>query len=62
MQISRHWRLNEQRYRLEGSRLSTGEVRFQPRMEFVEEVEVVEAAPTPAPTAQPQRVTAAAAR
>lgn len=53
MQISRHWRLNEQRYRLAGTRSSTGDVRFQPRMEFVEPVEVTDAlAPEPV-TAQP---------
>jgi len=32
MQISRHWRLNAQRYRLEGTRTPTGQVRFQPRI------------------------------
>lgn len=31
MQISRHWRLNAQRYRLEGFRNSNGEVSLQPR-------------------------------
>ncbi len=29
MQISRHWRLNSQRYRLEGFRNSAGEVSLQ---------------------------------
>jgi len=62
MQISRHWRLNEQRYRLEGSRLSTGEVRFQPRMEFVEAVEVVETTPTRSTEAPSAQRVAAAAR
>lgn len=32
MQISRHWRLNAQRYRLEGTRAHNGQVRFQPRI------------------------------
>lgn len=31
MQISRHWRLNSQRYRLEGVRLQNGNVRLQNR-------------------------------
>lgn len=31
MQISRHWRLNAQRYRLEGFRLSDGRVSIQAR-------------------------------
>ncbi len=31
MQISRHWRLNSQRYRLEGVRYVNGEVRLQAR-------------------------------
>ncbi len=31
MQISRHWRLNAQRYRLEGFRNSSGEVSLQSR-------------------------------
>jgi hypothetical protein len=31
MQISRHWRLNAQRYRLEGFRNANGEVSLQPR-------------------------------
>jgi hypothetical protein len=32
MQISRHWRLNSQRYRLEGVRYENGEVRLQARI------------------------------
>ncbi|MDL1902159.1 hypothetical protein FBR02_15490 [Anaerolineae bacterium CFX9] len=43
MQISRHWRMNAQRYRLEGLRFEDGEVRFQPRLEWVEEDETPEA-------------------
>lgn len=39
MQISRHWRMNAQRYRLEGLRFEDGEVRFQPRLELVEHEE-----------------------
>ncbi len=31
MQISRHWRLNSQRYRLQGVRYETGEVSLQNR-------------------------------
>ena len=31
MQISRHWRMNSQRYRLEGFRYQNGQVRVQPR-------------------------------
>jgi hypothetical protein len=31
MQISRHWRLNAQRYRLEGYRNANGEVSLQKR-------------------------------
>lgn len=31
MQISRHWRLNAQRYRLEGIRYPNGEVTLQER-------------------------------
>ncbi|MFQ3567576.1 MAG: hypothetical protein SNJ59_11315 [Aggregatilineales bacterium] len=32
MQISRHWRMNAQRYRLEAVRQPNGEVRVQPRL------------------------------
>jgi hypothetical protein len=32
MQISRHWRLNAQRYRLEGVRYENGEVSLQSRL------------------------------
>jgi hypothetical protein len=31
MQISRHWRMNPQRYRLQGVRYSNGEVSLQAR-------------------------------
>ena len=34
MQISRHWRMNAQRYRLEGYRNSDGTVSLQPRPEI----------------------------
>jgi hypothetical protein len=39
MQISRHWRMNAQRYRLEGYRYSDGEVSLQerPRTEMLQE-------------------------
>jgi hypothetical protein len=36
MQISRHWRMNSQRYRLEGVRYSNGEVSLQTRPARVE--------------------------
>ena len=39
MQISRHWRLNSQRYRLEGVRYENGEVRLQARVIPCVEVE-----------------------
>lgn len=35
MQISRHWRLNAQRYRLEGFRNPNGELSLQPRWDLV---------------------------
>lgn len=31
MQISRHWRMNSQRYRLQGIRYQNGQVSLQPR-------------------------------
>ena len=31
MQISRHWRMNSQRYRLAGVRYQNGQIRLQPR-------------------------------
>ena len=37
MQISRHWRLNAQRYRLEGFRSSNGEVNLQNRPTYSDE-------------------------
>lgn len=39
MQISRHWRLNSQRYRLQGVRYGNGEVRLQARPVVVEQRE-----------------------
>ncbi|MEO8393608.1 MAG: hypothetical protein ABI700_11520 [Chloroflexota bacterium] len=39
MQISRHWRLNSQRYRLQGVRYENGEVRLQARVIPCVEVE-----------------------
>lgn len=47
MQISRHWRLNSQRYRLEGVRYQNGDVSLQNRP-VVMDVRVQET--TPAPT------------
>jgi hypothetical protein len=41
MQISRHWRLNSQRYRLQGVRYENGEVSLQAR-------------PLPTPAPQPR--------
>jgi hypothetical protein len=43
MQISRHWRMNAQRYRLEGIRVETGEVSLQARANMTDsqEMEVV---------------------
>lgn len=32
MQISRHWRMNAQRYRLEGTRTLDGAMQFQPHL------------------------------
>lgn len=37
MQISRHWRLNSKRYRLEGVRYENGEVRLQERMTDIDQ-------------------------
>ncbi len=37
MQISRHWRLNSQRYRLQGVRYANGEVSLQARPQAVNE-------------------------
>lgn len=37
MQISRHWRLNSQRYRLEGYRYSDGKLSLQSRPAIVVE-------------------------
>ncbi|GAB4526664.1 MAG: hypothetical protein OHK0046_43710 [Anaerolineae bacterium] len=39
MQISRHWRMNAQRYRLEGIRFQTGEVSLQDRPNTLPEEE-----------------------
>jgi hypothetical protein len=37
MQISRHWRMNPQRYRLQGVRYANGEVSLQARPQPVQE-------------------------
>ena len=37
MQISRHWRMNPQRYRLQGVRYANGEVSLQARPQPVHE-------------------------
>ncbi len=39
MQISRHWRIKQQRYRLEGMRFQNGEVSLQARPLPQQEVE-----------------------
>lgn len=54
MQISRHWRLNSQRYRLEGIRYQNGEVSLQNRP-VVMEMRVQER--TAAPTVKAVNVT-----
>ena len=41
MQISRHWRMNPQRYRLEGVRYSNGVVSLQARPARVAEEDLV---------------------
>ena len=44
MQISRHWRMNSQRYRLEGVRYQNGEVSLQerPQASQISEIETAE--------------------
>jgi hypothetical protein len=44
MQISRHWRLNAQRYRLEGFRNAEGKMSLQPQrvMQSEAQIEVAE--------------------
>lgn len=54
MQISRHWRLNSQRYRLEGIRYQNGDVSLQNRP-VVMDVRVQET--SPAPVAKTVKVT-----
>jgi fibronectin type 3 domain-containing protein len=46
MQISRHWRMNAQRYQLTGVRYENGEVRLQNRPVMIE-TEQAEEAPRP---------------
>lgn len=43
MQISRHWRLNAQRYRLEGVRYENGQMSLQDRPVLAENTEQVNA-------------------
>jgi hypothetical protein len=57
MQISRHWRLNSQRYRLEGVRCSDGQVRLQARPSIKPDDEM--RAPATLPTAKHVPVTLA---
>ncbi len=48
MQISRHWRMNSQRYRLEGVRYNSGDVSIEDRpipVEDMSTLEVIEAVP-----------------
>ncbi len=40
MQISRHWRMNNQRYRLEGVRYENGSVQLQPRPVIIDDTRV----------------------
>lgn len=48
MQITRHWRLNSQRYRLEGVRYENGQVSLQERPQPVKNVDTqAETAQTP---------------
>lgn len=49
MQISRHWRLNNQRYRLEGVRYADGRVSLQPRPVVVEDEHTQERNTQPTP-------------
>lgn len=42
MQISRHWRLNAQRYRLEGVRYTNGAVSLQERPSSIQNEDVQE--------------------
>lgn len=58
MQISRHWRLNSLRYRLQGVRYENGKVSLQSRPLTLNE----EKSPAPViPTAQDERTTAVVA-
>jgi len=50
MQISRHWRLNSQRYRLQGVRYENGEIRLQARpLPCVESRQISKAEPVLVP-------------
>lgn len=51
MQISRHWRIKQQRYRLEGVRFQNGEVSLQNRPAVQNERETTQTV-----TRDPQRV------
>jgi hypothetical protein len=42
MQISRHWRMNQQRYRLVGVRYENGEADIQARIQLNDEIETQE--------------------
>lgn len=50
MQISRHWRMNANRYRLEGFALPTGQKALQPRQSAKAEAPAKTAAPRKAET------------
>jgi hypothetical protein len=58
MQISRHWRMNSQRYRLAGVRYQNGQIRLQPRPVQPDDVQR-EAMPSPV---NMERVNASAGR
>lgn len=58
MQISRHWRLNPQRYRLTGVRYENGEVSLQARPTQQEDVRQTDEVRT-VPYAEPKTVAVA---
>lgn len=58
MQISRHWRMNANRYRLEGFALSNGEKSLQPR-QTVKTEPVAQKAPANVKTLEQRALTAA---
>jgi hypothetical protein len=61
MQISRHWRLNAQRYRLEGFRTADGEVSLQNRPALPSTEQEAQNQPEPVVVGQLEDVTSTAA-